>query len=330
MDLTRIYDIIYSLAARDGREHALFGDYAPVTREAFSRSLVCDAFPELWFELPLTGKPWLDFHALTSYEDVTGTRAAFAGHGGVYNDALTWFAAQKPHSVRQLALSYDTSRGKIDQPAVQLLVDRRNDEVPVGFLRSVGRPDTEGSYRMFVRNMPQKWYPCYVGIFPGRATDNESPWLRLECIVGDECQRGYANDTALLRKHLTQVGLKDMGSDAVAYIQELARSPFPLEFQFNVGPDGLALPVISASVRFQPEDWIDLTRQRAISALVAWIQAQNLADNRCALLAQTLFAKRATQGNETMTISCCPIFVKLRFRKGQAPDAKAYLMAQAF
>ena len=116
MDRMRVYDIIYALAARDGREEALFGGCRQPAREAFQRSLAGEGFPELWFEIPLAGDPWLDFHALTSHGDVAGTQAAFAGHGGAYASALAWFAAQKPGKVRQLALSYDTSAGTTSIP----------------------------------------------------------------------------------------------------------------------------------------------------------------------------------------------------------------------
>ncbi len=329
MDQMTIYDIVYALAAQDGREAALFGDCAPAAREAFSRCLTCDTFPELWFEMPLTGKPWLDFHALVSYEDVAGTQAVFAGHSGVYSDALAWFAAQKPKKVRQLALSYDTSSDDTEHPAVQVLVSGRDAAVPVGFLRSAGRSDAETPYLEFVHAMPQDWFACYVGVFPRRTAGEADSWIRVECIVGDACQHAYAKDSAILRDHLKNIGLEHIGSDAIAGIQELARSPFPLELQFNIGPNGAALPIVSASVRFQPGDWMDPAGQDAISKIARWMQVQELADARCILLAKTMFAKLVTHEDENVSLSCFPAFVKLRYREDQAPDAKAYLLARA-
>lgn len=329
MDRKKIYDIIYSLAAKDGREAALFGDCAPAAREAFSRCLTGDTFPELWFEVPLAGKPWFDFHALVSYEDVAGTQAVFAGHGGVYGNALAWFAAQKPKKVRQLALSYDTSCDDTEHPAVQVLVSGRDAAMPVGFLRAAGRSDAEAPYLKFVRAIPQDWFACYVGVFPRRTVEGADSWIRVECIVGDALQEAYAHDSGILRNHLASIGIEHIGSDAIAGIQELARSPFPLELQFNIGPNGTALPVVSASVRFQPGDWMDPAGQDAISKIASWMQAQGLADARCILLAKTTFAQLATYKDESASLSCFPAFVKLRYREGQAPDAKAYLLARA-
>lgn len=327
MDRMWLYDILYALAAQNGREEALFGDCRLAARESFTRSLVGDVFPELWFEIPLAGNPWLDFHALLSYSDVAGMQPGFAGHGGAYADTFVWFAGQEPGKVRQLALSYDTSAGNIDTPAVQLLVDGPDPSVPLAFLEAAGRPELRSAYEGFVGAMPPEWYACYTGVFPGRDAVGD-PWVRIECIVGDECQRMYANDIGSLQAHLAGIGMQKVDDDLFAGVRKLAQSPFPLELQFNVAPDGTALPVLSASVRFQPDDWVNANRREQIGRLAAWLQTRGLADKRCGLLAQTAFSKHVEHAGESATISCFPAFVKLRWREGQAPDAKAYLMAQ--
>lgn len=321
-------DIMYALVAQGGREAALFGDCAPAVREAFSRSLVGEVFPELWFELPLAGEPWLDFHALVSHTDVAGTQASFSGQGAAYVDALSWFAAQPAHAVRQLALSYDTSVGDVDHPAVQLLVNGRDVDVPLGFLEAAGRPDAKGAYRAFVHGMPSEWYACYVGTFPRRDASGATPWVRAECIVEGNPQRAYADDAEVLREHLSRIGMTGVGDDAIDGIQALARSPFPLELQFNVGPDGRALPTVSASVRFQFDDWTDPERRGEIGRLALWAQERGLADERWKLLAATALSKRVTRAGSSVALSCFPAFVKLRWREGMAPDAKAYLLGR--
>lgn len=328
MDRARIYDIIYALVAGAGREGSLFGDCGPVAREAFSRSLAGDAFPELWFELPLAGKPWMDFHALTSYGDVAGTQAAFDGHGGAYADALAWFAGQEPGKVRQLALSYDTSEGDAERPAVQLLVDGPDPSVPLAFLEAAGRADLRGAYAGFISAMPPEWYACYTGVFPGRDAADADPWVRVECIVGDGCQQAYADSAEILREHLAGVGMTEFDADLASGVQELARSPFPLELQFNVESGGAALPVLSASILFRPGDWFDAEQRGKIGRFASWMQTRGLADGRCEALAQAAFAKRVNHSDESASISCFPAFVKLRWRDGQPPDAKAYLVAR--
>ena len=329
MDRIRIYDIIYALVARDGREAALFGDSAPAAREAFSRSLVGNSFPELWFESPLAGDPWLDLHALVSYGDVAEGDAVFSGQGGVYADALAWFASQPRGAVRQLALSYDSHAGDVDNPAVQLLVGGSDVSVPLGFLEAVGRSDAKQAYRAFVESMPESWYACYVGTFPGRHAADGQRWLRVECIVGDIMQQAYADDVAVLRDHLSCVGVTWLDDDELREMQELARSPFPLELQFNVDARGKAQPVVSASVRFNSNDWMDLQRRMLVGRLISKVQDWGMADERWEQFSGTVFAKRLTQGDEACLISCIPAFLKIRWREGEPPCAKAYLVATA-
>ena len=327
MDQIDIYDITYALAAQGGREEALFGGCGPAARGAFRRSLAGATFPELWFEIPLAGDPWMDFHSLTSYGDVAGTHAAFAGYGGAYADALSWFAAQGPHKVRQLALSYDTGAGDVERPAVQLLVDGPDPDVPNAFL-AAGRADLCDAYAAFVRSMPAEWYACYTGVFPGRDAAGAVPWVHVECIAGDGRQGAYAADAGALRGDLAAVGMGAFDESLIARVQELARFPFPLELQFNVGPGGVARPALSASVRFQPADWANPKRRGEIGHLAAWMQERGLADERCGMLAQTVFAKRMKCSGEFAVASCFPAFVKLRWRAGAAPDAKVYLLAR--
>ena len=327
MDHRKIYSIIYALAALDGREATLFGNCGPYAEEAFSRSLAGEAFPEIWFEIPLAGEPWLDFHSLVSYEDIAGTNAAFSGQGGVYADAIAWFAAQRPRAVRQLALSYDTHTGDIEYPAVQVLVTGRDPSVPLGFLEAVGRQDATESFRTFASTMPNEWFACYVGAFPRRQGAGAPPWVRVECIVGDVLQQAYVDDPATLREHLARVGIETIDEDALSNILMLASSPFPLEFQFNIGPEGKALPVVSASVRFDAKDWADEARCGAIADLMRDVQGTGLVDSRWMSLAGTVFSKSLSRDDESVTFSCFPAFLKLRWREGKPSDAKAYLIA---
>ena len=68
MDHSVLYEILYALAALGERKQALFGNCAPAARKAFARSCAGNAFPEIWFEIPLLGEPRFDLHALTSRE----------------------------------------------------------------------------------------------------------------------------------------------------------------------------------------------------------------------------------------------------------------------
>ena len=315
----RLFEIAYALAARDGREGVLFGDSLPAAQEAFSRGAVAGTFPELWFELPLSDEPWFDLHMLIARSDVQGD-AAFAGLGGAYANALAWFA--NSDDTRQLALSFDSGAGETQRPAVQLLLDCESRLAARGFLAAAGRTDLVPAYQAFTERMPKGWYACYLGLFPGRA---DAEWVRVECIVGDNAQQSYAEDPRVLCDHLGHIGMVGVDGTFLEYIAELARSPYPLELQFDVGPDGTALSRLGASMRFQPDDWANSREdaERVFGKVESW----GLSDARWKFLAQTAFSKHAKLGSEEARLWCFPAFVKLRWREGAPPDAKVYLMA---
>ncbi len=325
-DRRMLYDIIYALAAKDGRESALFGTCAPVAKEAFCRSLVGDTFPELWFELPLAGDPWFDLHSLVSHADIAGTNVRYAGHEGRYDDALTWFASCE-EGVRQLAMSYDVSSGDIDCPAVQLLVDRRGSDVVGGFLGAVGRPEALDAWRTFCRNMPDSWYACYTGVFPGRVQRAFAPFLRMECIVNAAMRHEYVRNGPALAGHLRDVGGFWANDTLVVQCQQLVTSPFPFEFQFDVQEDGSAGPTLGASVRFHTADWMDAGARGSMAQLMDRVSSWGLADDRWRLLADMVYAKRVTLDDKAVSLYCYPAFLKLRWRDGAPLDAKAYLIA---
>ena len=320
MDRGLLYDMVYALAARDGREAALFGASAPLMHEAFVRSLAGEGyFPELWFELPLAGEPWCDIHALVSAGDLDA--------GAAYGDAaFAWFAAQERRDVRQLALSWDCGAGELLGPAVQLLVTRDNADVTCGFLEAAGRGDAAEAYRTFVSRLPGDWFACYTGVFPQR----REPHLRVECIPSAGLQRAYAENTGLLEAHLRQVGFAAFDDALLERCRLLAGTPFGIEFQFDVEPSGAAGSTLGVSLRFAPPSGEGVPHSfDAAAPLMEQVEAWGLADGRWRLLSDTAFAKRLTTGGEFALLWCFPAFLKLRWRDGAPLDAKAYLIAGA-
>lgn len=134
-----VYDMTYALIARDGRQDALFGSYAARAREAYMRSLVGDAFPELWFELPLLGDPWFDLHVLTDRSTLSPGMSFTAYETGGYQETFAWFSGSR--NTRQLSLSWDVGAGRLDCPAIQLLLSDTDAETACEFLASAGRAE---------------------------------------------------------------------------------------------------------------------------------------------------------------------------------------------
>lgn len=326
MDYLTLYSIIYALAARGGREAALFGPTAPRSQEAFSQSMVEDVFPELWFEMPLMGEPWFDLHALTSRDSLRPDMNFTDQTTGGYPHVFEWFSRQE--DARQLALSWDIGSRDATTPAIQLLLKRSNMDVMCEFLEVVGRPDVTDAYRSFIRRMPRDWFACYTGTFPNRP----GTAVHVECIPSAGMQDAYAQDPSLLEDHLHQAGITDLGDTLLSRCHLMAQMPFQLEFQFEVLADGSVGSTFGASVRFAPPTletprMDSFQEDGAAGKLMELVESWGLADERWHLLQGTSFSKRATRGEESMAIYAFPAFIKLRWREGKPLDAKTYLMA---
>ena len=326
MNREMLFDIIYALAASGGREALLFGRNAKAAHDAFERSLASKGFPELWFEIPLAGNPWLDVHMLTSSEDVTPQTQFLPQSTGGYPEAFEWFSRQGA-DVRQLALSWDVGSRGSAEPAVQLLVARDDPSITCAFLESVGRGDATEAYRSFCARMPKGWFACYAGAFGMR----QDLHLRVECIPGSDLQDAYAQDAALLAADLGSVGLSGLGDAVVERCSYLSAFPFQSEFQFDVQPDGTAGQAFSMSLRFATPPgsagWAAFDTHAAAGELMRKVEAWGLADGRWKALEGCVFSKRIGYEGESCLAYCYPAFVKLRWREGAPLDAKAYLIA---
>lgn len=327
MNRVMLYDIMYALAARDGREAALFGNYAASAREAFAKSLAGSAFPEIWFELPLAGEPWFDLHVLTARETLEPGMSFDADETGGYPRLFAWFARQDGDCVRQLALSYDVGKGDVSTPAAQLLTWRLDVDAVCNFLEVAGRPDARTAYRAFIDRVPDGWFACYTGVFPGRSGD----FVRIECVPSRELQQDYARDASLVKEHLLQAGLGSANDEMASRCHLLASMPFQFEFQFDVLPDGSTGNMLGASVRFaHPSDtsqWMPFEVHGPAGELMHHVEAWGLADDRWRLFPDASYVKRAKLLGESCVCFNYPAFVKLRWRDGSPLDAKAYFMA---
>ena len=327
MDRTVIYSLIYALAAAGGREKALFGPHASRAAEAFGRSAPGEAFPELWFELPLSGDPWFDLHALTAAGDLPAGALPAADACGGYPDVFRWFSSAE--DARQLALSWDLNNGGEPAAAIQLLLSRPNLQTACDFMQAAGKPDAAPAYRAFLRNTPPEWFACYTGIFPSRP----GHFLRVECIPTRKLQQAYAQDPSLLARHLGRLGLAQAEESILPWCRMLASAPFQLEFQFDVREDGSPGATFSASLRFaMVEDqsgYLPFRVNGPAGSLMEEIERQGLADGRWRLLEGTAFSQKLSFRGESCLLYCAPVFVKLRWREGRPLDAKAYLIAGA-
>lgn len=317
IDPVRAFEIAYALMARAGREAELFGDYRSAAFAAFERSCVCETFPELWFELPLKGDPWFDLHVNVNQSSLSPDMQFVPETTGGYPQIFEWFTTAP--DARQLAISYDLHTSGIEHPAIQFLARRPSAHVP--FLERAGGEEAVRAYRLFAERMPEGWYPCYTGLFPGR----EDAGVRVECIPRESLQNAYKKDPSLMEAHLRQAGIAEVGDTMIERCAALARTPYNIEFQFNVHADGSVEQTVGASVRFSDV----FATQGAIGALLTQVERWGLADRRWRRLPDTIFSNRISHGDSSTVVTSLPIFLKLRWRNGEPVDAKTYLSVTA-
>ena len=318
-----IYNLIRSALTGDGRD-ILFGDRLEVDSDVFEKSYAGGEFPEIWYELPLLGKPWYDLHVLTS-RNAVGPETEFDG-GLFYPELFRWFANNT--GVRQLAMSHDLSKGEYDNPAVQLLVGVRDPSVGCDFLCEAGNGAAASAYRTFVDSIPQSWFACYLGTFPERDDVN----LRVECIPDTKTQEIYAGDTEALRGDLALTGFA-ISDEMLEFIRFMAKQPVPIEFQFNVEPDGSAAPVLGVSLRFliPIEKYFHLSfsaKNENVVSLMQKLEGAGLCDDRWQYLPDCAFAKRLSVGDVSARFGGYPAFIKVRLSPEELIDAKTYIVAK--
>jgi len=326
LDRLDIYDALYLLSAGDGRDDALFGDCQPLAREAFSRSLIGEEFPTIWFEVPLSGAPRFDLHVAFSRTALAPGTEFAPGAGGGYDGLFRWYAEEESGGVG-LAFAYDVSEGRIDAPAVHVNVNNAPLSSMGRFFELAAGGDAAERYRAFEARLPQGWRVWYAGFHPGR----QSTPVRVDCFVDGHLQAAYADAPSLLEVHLRDCGFM-AASDALSDLAGLVTcSPFVLELQFDVLPDGSVGPTIGVSAGFSSAPRSKLKSLfadgGAAAGLMEQIERRGLADARWRLIPEASFAKLIENGDGPLALYCTPTFVKLRVRAGEPLDAKAYLQA---
>ncbi len=316
-----IYNIIFSQLDKKS-EGKLFGKRMENDTEIFLRSFAGEGFPQLWFEAPLAGEAWYDLHVLTSRNSVDENTTL--SDGIFYPDLFSWFS--KAQNVRQLAMSFDLSKGGYEHPAAQLLVSGRDPAIPCDFLTKAGCAPLADAYRLFYDRLPAGWFACYTGTFPER----DDVGLRVECIPDRLLQDRYAADTAYLKSDLEKTGFC-AGGEILSFISSMAGQRASIEFQFNVKDGGSASPILGVSLRFSipggkhPET-VFSEENESVSGLMNMIGEAGLCDDRWRLLPGCAFANRLSAGEASVRFGGYTAFIKVRMRPDSFIDAKTYIM----
>ena len=321
-----IYDVLYQLAAADGREEALFGSCAPLAREAFAHSLIGNIFPIVWYELPLLGMPRFDLHVAHSRQALRPGTTFSPGAGFGHDELFRWYAEDETGG-NGLAFAFDVSDRGVDSPAIHVNVNNSPLAEMDRFFDLTGGKGAANLYRGFSESLPEGWRVWYAGVHPGRPG---SP-VRVDCFVDGKLQNDYAQDVSLLEKDLLACGFTATSQAIRDLVTPILESPFGLELQFDVTRDGSLGPTLGLSAGFGRMGAATLRplfeEGGAIATLMGKAEALGLSDDRWHRVADAMFGRLFPMGGKPTVLYCTPTFVKLRMREGTPLDAKFYLQA---
>lgn len=330
-DQLQVFDALYTLAARDGRGNALFGDFFAQTHDFYRRMLIGSGYPTAYFEFPLLGEPCLDMLSGHSSVEAGAKFAESAGFG--FQKMFDWFSGVCDGS-RPLScgMELDLSAEETEKAAVYLQY-RDADELVVPFLESVCESARAPGCLEIIRQMPEGWPPAYVGLFPGR----EGVPLRIGRYLEPKERARLAEDPSLLGERFRKIGFTAFDEPMLHQCSRLMKMAPLVDFQFDLFPDGSIGDTFGLSLSFglvDPRAARECMEDGAGAALMQHLQDLGLSDDRWKLLAGAPFARHVPflreDGSEGRLFLCIRHnFAKVKFRRGDMLGAKFYLLGSA-
>ena len=326
------FDALYGIAAKDGREEALFGRSIELARPAYEKTLVGDGYPCAYIEFPLLGEPCFDLLSVHRSVKPGSTFAPGAGFG--YQAMIDWHSTLGPELYDNVScgIELDCSKGETERAGVYLQ-QRKHHDLVTPFLESVGEAGRAASYLDVLSRMPQGWPPAYVGLFPGRAG---AP-LRIGGYLDDEAQRAYMNDPDQLARAFDAIGFSAYDDPMLSCCAEFMALVPSIDFQFDIMADGCLGDTFGLSLSFnetKPRMAHECMERGYGAKLMKKLEEWGLADDRWHLIADAAFARHVGFERENGTegrFALCVLFnyAKVKFTATEAQPAKFYLTLES-
>ena len=322
------FDTLYYIAAKDGREEALFGNSIELARPIFEKTLIGSSYPAAYLEFPFLGEPRFDL--LSGHESVE-PGAKFAPGAGFGRQAMfDWFSSLKDAGYGAIGCGFelDCSTGETERAAVYLQ-QRGQHELVAPFLESVGEAGRTQDYLDALARMPEGWPPAYVGLFPGR----EGTPLRIGGYLSIETKDACAADPAALGRAFEAIGFSAYDDAMLAQCSEFMALAPAVDFQFDIMTDGRIGDTFGLSLSFSkttPRHAHDCMESGYGARLMERLENWGLADERWRLIAGAAFARymglTREDGSEGRFALCVLFnYAKVKFVGGAPRPAKFYL-----
>ena len=332
LSFERCYQVLLLQAAGEGRAEALFGNSLQRARAAVPPFLVGKIFPDVYFEHPLCGDPYLDV-TLLLFGLEPGTRVDSAAAGD-HAAMLDWLAnARRDCSDIGFGFELDTKEEELPTAAVHFQ-PRWHTEFVRPFCHAAGEPERADLYLDQADKMPQGWELAYFGLFRGRP---ESP-LRACGYMGFNELRACSNDPSHLAEGFDKIGFGAYEAEMLEQVSLLlATAPGVADFQFDIYPDGHLGPTFAIEVQFgieQPSAVRERFESGAGARVMDLLEGWGAADDRWrraidAAFACAIPAAAVGGGAGELGLTLMPQWAKVRWIDGVLQPAKLYHLARA-
>ena len=321
-----LFDVLYGIAARDGRGEVLFGSDILLARQAFERMLIGSGFPQVYLEFPLRGTPGFDL--LVGYGSLDSGARFREGAGYGRQDLFDWFAqARATYDTGGIGFEVDCSAGRIDAAGVYLQ-QRRRSELVAPFLASMGESERLAAYEAVSERLALGWPASYIGLFPGRAGTPTRIGGYLSPRAKKRCE-----DPEHLRSCLEQVGYTAHTNSMLAMCAQLVSFVPSADFQLDILSDGRLGPTFGLSLSLAdvtPRAAHECMKSGSGARLMGTLERWGLVDERWKLLAEATYAKRIAFARDDGSVGHLALcvrfnFAKVKFVEGVPSAAKFYL-----
>ena len=324
------FDAVYQIAAKGGREEALFGSSIELARPVYEKTLIGGGYPHAYVEFPLFGEPCFDL--LSVHAEIERGAVFKPGSGFGRQAMFDWFADVCDGGKLSCGLELDTSSGETERAGVYLQQRKRHDLVGP-FLASVGESARTESYMDTLARMPHGWPPAYVGLFPGRPG---TP-LRIGGYLDQQVKEALAADPSFLGEQFRQIGFSAFDDAMLARCAEFMTLAPAVDFQFDIMEDGSLGDTFGLSLSFNETK--PLQAHKCMeggygSRICKLMQEWGLADDRWKLIADAAFARHVgferEDGSEGRFALCVLFnYAKVKFTACEPQPAKFYLILKA-
>lgn len=321
------FDALYGIAAKDGREEALFGHTIELARAVYEKTLIGDDYPNAYLEFPLIGEPRFDILSVHSHVEPGAKFAPGAGFG--YQAMFDWFSTAGCADSVSCGIELDCGDGEADRAGIYLQ-QRTHAELVEPFLESVGERARARNYADVCARRPYGWPPSYVGLFPGRPG---TP-LRMGGYMSDSVRRACADDPDELAQAFDAIGFTAYDAPMLERCAEFMGKAPSVDFQFDIMADGTLGPTFGLSLSFnetRPREAHACMEKGYGADVMGTLEGWGLADDRWRLIADAAFARHVAFEREDGSegrLALCVLFnyAKIKFIDCEPQPAKFYLL----